>query len=90
MKLKLLTAVAGAVLLIGSGLASAHGDIKRDHRGPSYHGQDRSWHGQDRGWHKNHRPQVRKHHHVHPRANYRGWHGAHRDGVTIIFRGRLH
>jgi hypothetical protein len=98
MKGKLLTAALGALLLLGSGLANAHGDVKRDYRGPShYRGHDRSWHGE-------HRTQ-RKHYHAHSHHHHhRGWHGApgwrkhyhsghhdkhghHRDGVTVIFRG---
>jgi hypothetical protein len=96
MNTKLLAPVVGALLLAGSTLALAHD--RHGHGRPEFRGWHRdSWSRPDHHW--NHYQQYRHYgpqphgYFVpaprHPSAYHGGPRGYGRDGVSIIFRGRI-
>ncbi|MCC7547159.1 MAG: hypothetical protein IT532_05290 [Burkholderiales bacterium] len=102
MKRLLLTAVLGTVLLGSAGMASADDDRweRRSHDRREWRDRDR--YDSDGRHYRGHR-QSHRHHHYHPgRGHYkpwkhhhysrygRHWDRYHDDGVTIIFKGRIH
>ena len=100
MNTKFLTPTLGALLLCSSGLALAGDWRGRDHGPAQYHGwhdsrADRHWHEflQHRAWRQNHWYPAHPHGNWTPAPGWRHDRFAYpsydREGVTIIFRGRV-